>query len=133
MGQSCWDVGEAEAWSTPGALPIPTCSGFPKGPWGQGTVWDRGTGRERVLSSLNQPVGTLSLFACSKGLWSNMAAGQWLWGWKGRCGSLLYLPRPRQPRSRLPLWRHRTFLIGKGCCGEPGSRDKMGQKYIISQ
>lgn len=126
MGRSFWDVGGAQAWPIPGPLPIPTCAGSPKGPWGLGIVWGRGTGHIRVPSSLIRPMGTLSLF-CSKGLWNrsnNMVDDQllsrWHLGWRGWCGSPLPHLKPSQPRSGLPPWRHRTLLTGKGG-GKPGA------------
>lgn len=51
--------GRSSSLAIPGTLPIPTCAG----PWGQGTVWGRGTGHTRVLSSSSiRPMGTLSFF-----------------------------------------------------------------------
>lgn len=85
---------------------------------------------------MSQPVDTLSLFCLLQGATEYIRQYS---GWSVAFQMAFGLEREAPPQAqsakvKAPVWRYRTFLTGEVVGGwEPGSGDKVGQKYIIFQ
>lgn len=139
LGRGCWDMGGAWVWTIPGTLPICTCSGSANGPWGLGTIWGRGSGHPRELSSLIRSLGTL-FFACSQGRGSGVDQTIWqvvsgfpngIWAGKGGWSpsSPAHPPGPvsQDQGSYCGGTKHSSQVRE---VGSQAQGDQMGRKYI---